>query len=57
MGGLAAGYGPGGWESRYLIYPGLAVLPRVVYAVVNAQMRDFGLSDLAKLVRPSPRAT
>jgi len=39
------------WESRYLICPGLATLPRVVYALVNAQMPHFGLSELAKLVR------
>ena len=41
------------WESRYLIYPGLAVLPRVAYALVNAQMPNFSLNDMAKLVRPS----
>jgi phosphatidylglycerol lysyltransferase len=41
------------WESRYLIYPGVTVLPRVAYALVNAQMPHFSLSDMAKLVRPS----
>jgi len=41
------------WESRYLIYPGVTVLPRVAYALVNAQMPNFSLSDMAKLVRPS----
>ncbi len=41
------------WEGRYLIYPGLGTLPRVVYALANAQMSNFGLSELAKLVRPT----
>lgn len=39
------------WESRYLVYPGLVILPRVVYALVNAQMPNFSLSELTKLVR------
>jgi phosphatidylglycerol lysyltransferase len=41
------------WESRYLAYRGLTVLPRVGYALVNAQMPNFSLNDMAKLVRPS----
>jgi len=41
------------WESRYLAYRGLAVLPRVGYALVNAQLPNFSLNDIAKLVRPS----
>lgn len=32
---------------------GLAALPRVGYALVNAQMPNFSLNDMAKLVRPS----
>lgn len=42
------------WENRYLVYPNLAAVPRVVYALVNAQMPNFGLSELAKLARPRP---
>jgi len=41
------------WESRYLAYPSLATLPRIVYALVNAQMPHFSLSEIAKLVRQS----
>ena len=45
------------WESRYLVYPGLPALPRVVYALVNAQLPSFSLSDLARLARPpAPRS-
>jgi phosphatidylglycerol lysyltransferase len=39
------------WESRFLTYPGLPTLPRVVYALVNAQMPQFTLGEIGKLVR------
>ena len=41
------------WESRYLVYPGLAALPRVAFALLNAQMPNFSLTELARLVRPA----
>ena len=41
------------WESRYLVYPGLAALPRVGFALLNAQMPNFSLAELARLVRPT----
>ncbi|MBM4431444.1 MAG: DUF2156 domain-containing protein [Chloroflexi bacterium] len=40
------------WESRYLIYPNLTALPRVVLALLNAQLPNFSLSEIARLVRP-----
>ena len=43
------------WESRYLIYPSLGVLPRVVYAIVHAHMPLFRLGELARLLRPAAR--
>jgi phosphatidylglycerol lysyltransferase len=41
------------WENRYLVFPGLQTLPRVVYALINAQMPHFSLGELTKLVRPA----
>lgn len=43
------------WENRYLVFPGLPALPRVVYALINAQMPSFSLGELTKLVRPAER--
>ncbi len=39
------------WENRYLAYPGIAALPRVVLALAVAQMPGFGLAELGKAVR------
>lgn len=39
------------WENRYLAYPGIGALPRVVLALAVAQMPGFSLAELGKLVR------
>jgi lysylphosphatidylglycerol synthetase-like protein (DUF2156 family) len=41
------------WENRYLVYPGLPTLPRVAYALIDAQLPGFSLGELTKLVRPA----
>ena len=39
------------WENRYLAYPGIGALPRVMLALAVAQMPGFSLVELSKVVR------